>query len=136
MGQKVVALDTSVFIYVLEAHPVYAHPAMALLARIRDGAWSGVFASVGMIELLTGPKQAGRVDLAVAYERHLAAFPNLEIAPLSERVIWLASDLRAKYGIRTPDAIHLATALAAGADEFITNDKALRKVQELSVVMV
>jgi len=136
MGQRIVALDTSVFIYLLEDHPSYAERAARVLREVRDGKCSGVFASVGMIELLTGPKKEGRYDIAVQYERHIASFPHLVVAPLSERVIWLASDMRAQYDLRTPDAVHIATAIDMDADVFLTNDKALRKVREVSVEML
>jgi predicted nucleic acid-binding protein len=36
-----------------------------------------------------------------------------------------AARLRAQYGLRTPDAIHGATALAGGADGILTNDTGL-----------
>jgi len=45
-----------------------------------------------------------------------------------------AADLRARYNLRTPDAIHIATAIVAGCDAFLTNDLALRRVTELRVL--
>ncbi len=36
-----------------------------------------------------------------------------------------AARLRAQHGLRTPDAIHAATALAGQADGILTNDRAL-----------
>jgi predicted nucleic acid-binding protein len=47
-----------------------------------------------------------------------------------------AADLRARYNVRTPDAIQLATALEAGCDAFLTNDLALRRVAELRVLVL
>jgi predicted nucleic acid-binding protein len=44
-----------------------------------------------------------------------------------------AAELRAKYGVRTADAIHLATALAAGASAFVTTDRRLARVKEIEV---
>jgi predicted nucleic acid-binding protein len=35
----------------------------------------------------------------------------------------LATSLSAKYTLRAADAVHSATAVAAGADRFITNNK-------------
>ena len=43
----------------------------------------------------------------------------------------LASDLMAKYGIRAPDALQIASALHAGATGFIINDLKLKRVAEL-----
>jgi predicted nucleic acid-binding protein len=44
-----------------------------------------------------------------------------------------AARLRARYGLRTPDAIHLATAVAARAEAFVTTDRRLARVRELEV---
>ena len=47
-----------------------------------------------------------------------------------------AADLRARYGIRLPDACQVAVALAGGATHFLTNDKRLRCVTELKVLVL
>jgi predicted nucleic acid-binding protein len=39
-----------------------------------------------------------------------------------------ASRLRALYGLRTPDAIHAATALRSSADGILSNDKRLSRL--------
>lgn len=129
-------LDTSVFIYLFEEHPVYARKAARVLETLKKGSAHGVFSVIGMIEILTGPKKKNHPDLAAQYEYHLRNFPNLSILGINEKVVWIASDLRAQYGIDTPDAIHLATAIDAGAVTFITNDKALKKVKEIRVVLL
>jgi predicted nucleic acid-binding protein len=41
----------------------------------------------------------------------------------------IASELRAIYTLRTPDAIHLATALKAGAAAFVSQDRRLKGMQ-------
>lgn len=43
-------------------------------------------------------------------------------------------DLRVNYNLKTPDAIHLATAIEHKADVFITNDKQLKKVKEIAIL--
>ncbi len=43
---------------------------------------------------------------------------------------------RARYGLRTPDSIQLATAQVCGADLVITNDRKWEQVRELSVIQV
>jgi predicted nucleic acid-binding protein len=39
----------------------------------------------------------------------------------------MAAELRAASGVKTPDALHLATALHHGCDEFWTNDDRLAR---------
>jgi len=131
---RFIGLDTSILIYHLEDHPRFAKPAQKLLERIERGSDQGVFSIIGMIELLTGVKSKQRPDLAQDYKLLLAHFPNFDIYGIDERIADIASDLRATYKIKTPDAIHLATAIAKQAKIFVTNDRALKKVKEIRVV--
>ena len=49
-------------------------------------------------------------------------------------VIERATDLRARYSFKTPDAIHLATAIDEGASVFLTGDAELVRCAELNDV--
>src|SRR3989338_987431 len=132
MGQKV-GLDTQILIYYFENNPEYADRVEEILLAIRNGLLPAVFSSVGVIEILTGVKKQRRLDLVAQYREVFAHFPNLTIAVLNNSIIEIASDLRAKYLIKNPDAIHLATAFDFGAEKFITNDSSLKKVKEIEV---
>lgn len=135
MGQKI-GLDTSVFIYLFEEDSRFLPAVRNILKPIELGGRQGVFSCIGLIELLTGPKLKQRYDLAFQYRDFLSWFPNLALCGISEDVIERASDFRARYTLHTPDAIHLATAACEGADIFITNDRALKRCKEVSVVMI
>jgi len=52
---------------------------------------------------------------------------------IASSVIERATDLRARYKFKTPDAIHLATAIEDHADRFLTGDKELTRFSELAV---
>ena len=56
----------------------------------------------------------------------------LEIG-LSREVIDTATELRAKYGFKTPDAIHLAAAIIGNCEVFLTNDHRLDNCEEIKV---
>jgi predicted nucleic acid-binding protein len=132
MGQ-VIAIDTQILTYVVEGHRTFGRPALRIIQSIEAREYAGVFASIGVIELLTGPKKAKRYDLVFLYRQLIQRYPNLSIINLNERIIELASDVRAQYNIRTPDAIHIATAIDAGAGIFYTNDRNLKRVKEIKV---
>lgn len=48
----------------------------------------------------------------------------------------LASDLRAKYSVKLPDAINISCAMLAQAEVFITNDKKLKQVKEIPILVL
>ena len=132
MGEKI-GIDSVVFIYLLEENKRYLMEARGLFKKVEKGELTASFSSIGLIEILTGPKKKGRFDLASQYKELIAHFPNLDIMGINERIVDLASDLRAKYNITTPDAIHIATAIDSGALRFITNDRGLRKIKEIEI---
>src|SRR3989344_2462697 len=100
MGQKV-GLDTSVFIYYLEDYKGYSDKADVWFKKIEAGEIEAVLSSIGLIEILTGPKKQHRFDLAKHYHSVIVNFPNLYIFGINEQIIELASDLRAKYNLGT-----------------------------------
>lgn len=42
----------------------------------------------------------------------------------------------AKYGIRIPDAIQLASVMSKNGDVFVTNDERLDKIDEIKVLIL
>jgi predicted nucleic acid-binding protein len=57
----------------------------------------------------------------------------LVLADISAVVIERATDLRAKYNLKTPDALHYATAVEGGATVFLTGDRGLARCVEVPV---
>ena len=56
-------------------------------------------------------------------------FSNVEVLPVTRAVFQHAAQLRADFpGLKTPDAVQLATALHYGSDEFWTNDNQLSQI--------
>ena len=53
------------------------------------------------------------------------------------RELWEdAARIRADTGLKTPDALHAATALSIGCTLFITNDTDFRRVEGLPIVVL
>jgi predicted nucleic acid-binding protein len=71
-------------------------------------------------------------------ERYEALFAADRVAVLdvSEHVINRATDLRARHGFKTPDAIHLATAIEFAAAEFWTGDANLSRCTDTAVTLL
>jgi predicted nucleic acid-binding protein len=48
----------------------------------------------------------------------------------------LAAKLRAEYNLKTPDAIHAASALSSGASCIICNDQIFSRVKDIDCVVL
>jgi uncharacterized protein len=75
------------------------------------------------LEVLVKPMRSGNQALVHAYNAVLAQQQWLSIG---DEVFARALKLRVQHGLRTPDSLHLATALHHGCTEFWTNDDRLR----------
>jgi uncharacterized protein len=75
-----------------------------------------------LLECLVAPIRDGNLVLQQYYEH---AFAQLEVLPLSTAVFTQAAHLRARFGLKTPDALHLACAQHHGCTALWTNDDRL-----------
>ncbi|MGM0883242.1 MAG: type II toxin-antitoxin system VapC family toxin [Bacillota bacterium] len=77
------------------------------------------------------PIRDGNLALDKQYKLLFAHFPNLSDVPVDNAVAERAAFLRGKYGMKTPDALVIASAIIAQADVFVTNDFRLEQVEEI-----
>jgi predicted nucleic acid-binding protein len=84
-----------------------------------------------LAQVLTGPLRAGQDALAQRYEKALA---NYTVAPLGTAVAALAARTRARYGLKLPDAIQLATALNLEAAARVTHNRYFERMQGLLII--
>lgn len=85
-----------------------------------------------MLECRVHPVRDHDKSLLAAYDAFFSA-DHLVLADIDARVIETATQLRATYGFRTPDALHLATAIEEKATVFLTGDSALKQCREVNV---
>lgn len=136
VGDKAIGIDTMVFIYHLEEHPAYCPITERIFEDIESGRHTAVTSVIALLEILVKPKKENNTAAVKDYRDILLTFPNLKIVDVDVKVSDVASTLRAKYNIKTPDAIQIATAVLAGAGTFITNDESLKKVEEIVVSLL
>ncbi|MZH46407.1 MAG: type II toxin-antitoxin system VapC family toxin [Nitrospinae bacterium] len=66
----------------------------------------------------------------------LTTYPHLTWIDMSLEIADLGAQLRARYNLKTPDSILLATAIHSEASGFIGNDSKFKKVTELDILML
>jgi predicted nucleic acid-binding protein len=124
-----------VFVYAFENHPEFGPACRSLLSSIQIGSTLAIASTLVLGELLVRPFRDNRPDIARGYTELLAAYPNLEQVPADASICESAAQLRAQWpALRLPDAIHIATALSKRATAFVSSDKHLPAVAELTIL--
>jgi predicted nucleic acid-binding protein len=116
------AFDADVLIYAaVDGHPLGRRVRALFPSAPMEP--SDAFAGIGSVlllpELLAKPTRLAAVDGLSKLE---ALLGRLDLLPLDRATAGLASALGTSYRLGAADAVHLATAVAGGADRFITNN--------------
>lgn len=135
-GRQGVVFDTMFFIYLFEDAPKYADLCEGILDQVAGGFCHGVITPVTAGELVVKPLQQERPDIADRYRSALRAFTNIDVVPISVETGWLAGALRAKYRMPLPDMIQVAAALQGDRPTLITNDRLLKRITEVQVLLL
>ncbi len=123
-----VALDSSVFIYQLEANPNYVALTDVVFSWLAQPTSRAVTAAITMTEILVPPYRNHDQELLDKFYGLLSTYPNLEWTSIDLGLADIAARIRAQHNLRTPDALQAATALHEQATAFITNDPVFRRV--------
>ena len=114
------AFDADVLIYAARDGHELGRRVRALFQPASDESTTAGIGSVLLIpEVLRRPMGLGQLS-----ERRRLGWllARLDLLPVEHHTAEVATTLAAKHGLRTVDATHLATAVLAGADRFITNN--------------
>ena len=127
-----VYLDTVSVIYLVEnVTPFEA----TVRNRLSDPEIDQVCSDLSRLECRVKPIRDNDVELLAEYDRYFETI-IVEIVSLSRPVLDRATALRARYGFKTPDAIHLAAAIVGDCDVFLTNDHRLDRCTEIKVEQI
>ncbi|MGD9751062.1 MAG: type II toxin-antitoxin system VapC family toxin [Acidimicrobiia bacterium] len=128
------AFDADVLIYAAAPDHPLGHRVRVLFPAetAADGAVAGIGSVLLLPELLAKSLRDGAHSEVEALSALVA---RLDLRPVDEVTAELATVLAATYRLRALDAVHLATAVAAGADRFITNNSSEfpKSITELTV---
>jgi predicted nucleic acid-binding protein len=131
-----VYLDANGFIYSIERIDPYRALLDILWQTVSTGQITVVTSELTLLEVLVRPLKVGDATTATLFRTVLRYTPDVQMVPITQTVLEEAANLRATLGLRTPDAIHLATALLSGCALLVTNDRAFRRVPDLAVTVL
>jgi predicted nucleic acid-binding protein len=97
-----------------------------LFTLLEVGKVTAVTSELALAEVLAKPFEAQRPDLAQLYEAMIAPSDWPTVVPVERTILVEAARLCVPLGLRLPDAIHVASAVAAHRDVLLSNDRRLK----------
>jgi len=107
-------------------------PLVARLASSLGVPGSLATSRLSRLECRSKPLRAGDLATLAQFDVFFAGV-EIVLLDVSAAVVERATELRAKYNLKTPDALHYATAVEVGALVFLTGDRALSRCSEVPV---
>ena len=135
-AKQIVMLDTAPLIYYIENIDPYVTLLQELFDSIAVGRNPAVTSVIALIEVLTKPIRDKQTELIDRFRLYLTSSRNLELIAVTPEIGEQSAYLRAKYGLRTPDAIQVAVGIASGSQLLITHDNIFRKIREIDVLVL
>jgi predicted nucleic acid-binding protein len=130
-------IDTAPVIYYIEAHPQFGPLAKEVVISFQSGNMNAFSSVITLTEVLPKPIENGDERLARKFAEFLKHGKNLNMIEISEVIAEAAGGLRGRYTfLKAIDAIQISAALDVGADVFLTNDKKLKQIKEIKILVL
>jgi len=136
LGSGPVALDTAIFIYFIEEDQAFLPLIEGIFTSIDSGSLMVVTSTLTLLETLAVPIRARNRQLAERYEILLSQSRGLFLMDLDRPLLRRAAEVRALTGLKTPDALQVATALNTGCTAFVTNNRQIPSLEEMRVLQL
>ncbi len=134
-GKRRVAIDTCLYIYLFGEKTKYTTQVKELFRFLEAQETKLIISTLLLTELFVDPIQHNDAQTVERWWKYFHS-SLVELLPVTPDIALAAASLRAKYHLKTPDSILLATALDAHAEAFLGNDKKLRKIIEIPVFCI
>ncbi len=128
-----VYIDTNIFVYYVEADPQFVHTARTCFLALEAGNATILTSELTIAECLYYPSKMDNLAAIAAYER-LFASGEIGILPIYGALARRAAAHGGKLGLKLLDAMHYFTALEAGCEVFVTNDRCFRSGPAMRVI--
>lgn len=132
----VIYADAQIPIYTADVHPTYAPVLDSLWAAITSTPLQVMSSELTLVETLVLPLRLGD-NVMLRQREGIWQQKNAQLVPITQAILREAAQLRANIpGLKTPDAIHAATALIHGCVLFVSNDIGFRRIPHLPLVIL
>lgn len=136
LGRGPVGADTALFVYLIEERSPFLSLVEPLFREADEGRRELVTSAITLLEVLVVPYRAGNRPLAERYEALLTRSRGVRVVDVSVDQLRAAAQLRATFGVKTPDALQIVAALTGGCTTFVTNDRRIPSIPGMRVLQL
>ena len=104
--------------------------------EIEAGTIKAFTCGLSLTETTTKPIQNNNTARKEAFIQAITRSPRLTCLPVTNKTFIEAAHLRATTSAKTPDAIHLAAAITANCDAFLTNDQRIAAHPQIEHILL
>ena len=130
-----VFFDTAPFIYLIENHPEFYQKTEELIFNLAMSSASFYTSVLTETEFNVQPIKLNKRELIDDFEKILVDI-GFKVHNIDIGIAKKAAELRVKHGLKTLDALQVATAIESDCSVFVTNDKGLKRLSELKVILI
>ena len=127
-----VFLEASPVIYLVEQPANLGPKVTARVAALLASGDCLALSDLVRMECQVGPLKANDAVLLAKYITFFSS-PDLDVLPVSSAVCDRAAQIRAQYGFKPLDSLHLAAAVEHGRTRFLSNDAQLKRFPDILV---
>lgn len=135
-GARRIFLDTPPVVYLVEANPEFGGLVQEVFQTMEQREITTVASPVTLAECLVLPFRSQQALAEQSFRALLTEAEGMSFVDIDAAIGVKAAVLRAKYGLKLPDALQVAVAVCSGCNGFLTNDRALKSVEELNVIVL
>ena len=136
MQFKATFLEDGYLLYYIEENHKYLQFLEKLFSENSKEKFLFQTSVITLIEVLIYPMRQKEYQLVKKYQNILCNSPTIDIFEINAEIAINAAQYRARYGLKTPDSIQVATAVNANADFFLTNDIKLKSIKEIEILIL
>ena len=136
-GVSTLAFDSDCIIYFMNQDTDHDAPMIEIFLRVASSRICGLTSTITLTEGLVYAFRNGDLQIQQEYRDLLNNSNNFRLVAIDSSIAERAAELRARYNLRTPDALQVATAIDTGCEAFLTNNaRHFKRVTDLRVLIL
>jgi len=128
----VIYCDSMILIYLLDTVGPFNVRAAARIAAMQAAGDTAAFSDLNRLECRVKPLALGATKALADIDAFFTR-PDVRFIPITTAIFDRATLIRAAHNFKLGDSLHLAAAVEAGCDRFLTNDHHLSGFADITV---